>query len=952
LAIALTLSLLIALSALTALSPTDRPPAGPGHRHNPTLVPAAVTTGAPLPRAGWTVVADSQETAAGNYAAANVLDGNPATIWHTRFSNVIDPLPHMLTIDMHASQILGGLTYLPRPATSPNGRVGQYRVEVSDNGTTWRPPVATGTFADDATLKTVVFASIVARYVRLTAVTEAGDRGEWISAAEINLLNGTDPTLPRAGWTVSADSQETAGGNYVAANVLDGNTATIWHTRFTGSVAALPHTLTVDMHTTNLVSGLSYLSRQDGSRNGNIGQYRIETSTDGANWGTAATGAFPDTNAAQTVTFAPAIARYVRLTALTEAGGRGQWTNAAELNLHGQANPTLNRTGWTAAADSEDTNFAAANVLDGDAATIWHTSFVGTPAPLPHTLTIDTHASVSLGGLTYLPRPASSPNGRIGQYRIEVSADGATWTTVVSGRTFADTAALKTVTFPAITGRYVRLTALTEAGGRGPWTSAAEINLLRPGGTDASKGRWDAPIGFPLVPVAAALLPNGKVLMWSSYAPDTFGGTGKTVTAILDPVTRAVSQRVVTETGHDMFCPGISLLADGRVMVTGGDDSSKTSIYNFSTNAWTTGPPLNIARGYQASAALADGRVFTIGGSWSGGTGGKNGEVWSAAGGWQRLSGAPVAPMLTNDRAGIYRADNHAWLFTWSGGMVLQAGPSRAMNWYSMAGAGSTTPAGLRGQDNDAMNGNAVMYDAGKILTVGGAPSYENTPATTNAHVITLNGTTATVRAVAPMANARSFANSVVLPDGKVAVFGGQNYPVGFSDNTAVFSAELWDPATETFTTMASAAEARTYHSVALLLPDGRVFTGGGGLCGFCTTNHFDGEIFTPPNLLNQDGTPAARPTITTAPTSAANGATITVTTDREVAGFSVVRFGSATHSIDTDQRRIALAPTAVAGGYTVAIPADPGVAVPGYYMLFALTAQGVPSIAKTIRIG
>lgn len=204
---------------------------------------------------------------------------------------------------------------------------------------------------------------------------------------------------------------------------------------------------------------------------------------------------------------------------------------------------------------------------------------------------------------------------------------------------------------------------------------------------------------------------------------------------------------------------------------------------------------------------------------------------------------------------------------------MLQAGPSRTMNWYGTAGTGSTTSAGMRGSDGDAMNGIAVMYDAGRILTVGGAPNYQNNNATANAHVITINGSAVTARRVAPMAHPRAFHNSVVLPDGKVAVFGGQSYPVPFSDNTSVLATEIWDPATETFALAALAAVPRTYHSVALLLPDGRVFTGGGGLCGTgCATNHFDGEIFTPPNLLNADGTPAARPVITSAPPAAANG--------------------------------------------------------------------------------
>jgi len=330
--------------------------------------------------------------------------------------------------------------------------------------------------------------------------------------------------------------------------------------------------------------------------------------------------------------------------------------------------------------------------------------------------------------------------------------------------------------------------------------------------------------------------------------------------------------------------------------------------------------------------------------------------VWSAGTGWTALPGADAAPMLTADKnpTGDYRKDNHAWLFAWTGGKVLQAGPSKAMNWYSTDGTGSVAPAGVRGDDADAMNGNAVMYDTGKILTVGGSPNYDNSSASANAYVLTINGTTVTTRKVASMANTRAFHNSVALPDGKVAVFGGENYAVPFSDNTAVLSAEMWDPATEAFTTMANVTVPRTYHSVALLMPDGRVFTGGGGLCGTgCATNHFDGQIFTPPNLLTADGSPAPRPAITDVPSKVDNGDKITVRTDKAVTAFAIIRMGAATHSVDTDQRRLSLQPTPGAdGGYDVTIPSDKGVAVPGYWMLFAMDAKGVPSIAKTIRIG
>jgi galactose oxidase len=578
----------------------------------------------------------------------------------------------------------------------------------------------------------------------------------------------------------------------------------------------------------------------------------------------------------------------------------------------------LPRTGWTVAADG-------------------------------HAVTIDMHAVATVAALTYRPRADAA----VVRYQVSVSSDGVRWGSPVATGTFADDAAPKTVTFAAAAVRSVRLTALTATGAAGRWASGAEIDLL--GGTvttaAAGGGAWSATIGFPLVPVGAAMLRTGKLLTWSSADPYNFGGGGKTYTATLNPTTGVVSQRLVTETGHDMFCPGTAVLTDGRILVNGGVDSGKTSIYDPATDTWTAGPLMNIPRGYNADTVLPDGRVFTLGGSWSGGQGGKNGEAWSPTAGWQLLPGVPVDPILTADPQGVYRADNHGWFFATSGGRVFQAGPSKQMNWFDTTGGGGTTPAGLRGDDQDAMNGNAVMYDVGKILTVGGAPAYQNANATANAYVIDITNGVA-VRKVASMTFARAFHNSVVLPDGKVLVIGGEAYPVPFSDDTAVLTPELWDPATETFTTMSAMTVPRNYHSVATLLPDGRVFSGGGGLCGGCTTNHPDGQIFTPPYLLNPDGTAASRPSITKAPGSASAGSAISVATKRAVARFALVRMGAATHSVDNDQRRIPLAPTSSSGTrYTLTIPADRGVVLPGYYMLFALDSAGVPSVARIIRI-
>jgi galactose oxidase len=635
------------------------------------------------------------------------------------------------------------------------------------------------------------------------------------------------------------------------------------------------------------------------------------------------------------------------------------------LHLHSAALPAaaveaatapLPRTGWTASASDEEvasTNRRAANVLDGNAATIWHSRWSPAPgAPLPHSITIDTKATRSISGFSYLPR-SDLPYGRIGGFEIRVSINGTTWSAPVAHGTWPDTVAEKTVTFLAVNARYVRLTATTEAGNRGPWSSAAEINLLA-GQTmppTPSLGSWGPTISFPLVPVSAALLPGNRLLTWSAYSATAYDGRGYTQTSVMDLSTGVVSPLQVVNTGHGMFCSGTSVLADGRIMISGGSNSAKTTLYDPSTNVWSSGPDMNIPRGYQSNVTISTGEVFTLGGSWSGGVGNKDGEVWSAAGGWRTLPNVLSDNILTDDPRGEYVGDNHPWLFAAPGGRVFHAGPSRQMNWISTTGNGSITSAGLRSDSPDAMNGDAVMYDVGKILTVGGATAYTAAPGTARSYTIDINNGVKVTRA-ADLAFARSFANGVALPDGQVFVVGGQATAASFTDTSARMAPEIWNPATGKWTTLASMAIPRTYHSVALLLPDGKVFAGGGGLCGSCTTNHLDGEIFTPPYLLNPDGSARTRPTIVTAPAAAAAGSTINVTTGAPITKFALMRMSTVTHTVNTDQRRIPVTATSVSGNTaSLRLPADRGVLVPGTYMLFAMDSKGVPSVASTIKV-
>jgi galactose oxidase len=147
------------------------------------------------------------------------------------------------------------------------------------------------------------------------------------------------------------------------------------------------------------------------------------------------------------------------------------------------------------------------------------------------------------------------------------------------------------------------------------------------------------------------------------------------------------------------------------------------------------------------------------------------------------------------------------------------------------------------------------------------------------------------------------------------------------------------------------------------------VFSGGGGLCGEgCAANHQDGAIFAPPYLYQADGiTPAPRPVIqvtgSVPPATALSGpfnatlsvllgSTFAISANGPIKSFELIRLSATTHTINTDQRRVPLTIAGVIGtNYAATMPADPGIVVPGYWMLFALDAMGTPSVAKIILI-
>src|SRR5678815_2374731 len=209
-------------------------------------------------------------------------------------------------------------------------------------------------------------------------------------------------------------------------------------------------------------------------------------------------------------------------------------------------------------------------------------------------------------------------------------------------------------------------------------------------------------------------------------------------------------------------------------------------------------------------------------------------------------------------------------------GRVFYSGPDTTLRKLDPAGTGSWQTFGQR----DAINrdyGSHAVFGVGKTLVAGGGGS------SSDARVIDTNGATPQVTATGPMAFGRRQHNLTLLADGSVLATGGNSTGASLIDmNGGVYNAERWDPATEQWTTLASQAVTRQYHSTALLLPDGRVLSSGGGICGTCDQVGYlakNAEIFSPPYLYPVSYTLAPRPPIDAAPASTSYGAAMEIAT-------------------------------------------------------------------------
>ena len=138
-----------------------------------------------VPKGPPSAIASSTQ---GAFVPANVLDGNPETMWQSELSPQLLGFPHSITIDLKAIYSVSALTYTPGQHGTLNGRMGQFTIQLSTDGQNWPAPIVSGSSWQDVDdSNTTAFAPTNAQYVRVTALTEAGNRNVWVSASEIKI---------------------------------------------------------------------------------------------------------------------------------------------------------------------------------------------------------------------------------------------------------------------------------------------------------------------------------------------------------------------------------------------------------------------------------------------------------------------------------------------------------------------------------------------------------------------------------------------------------------------------------------------------------------------------------------------------------------------------------------------------------------------------------------------
>ena len=477
------------------------------------------------------------------------------------------------------------------------------------------------------------------------------------------------------------------------------------------------------------------------------------------------------------------------------------------------------------------------------------------------------------------------------------------------------------------------------------------------GHTCKSEGNdsWELLTNSPIFIVHGALLANGRVLVFSGAAERNYPLQAR----IWNPGTKLMTPPIIP-LPEDFFCSGHTFLSDGRLLVIGGDTNgaghTNNRCYLFTpdpvnpdTGSFTPTSSMAHARWYPTALRLGDGRVLAFSGN---NPLAEEVEVfngaWNGIGGANRAFGELYPGMHLLPSGEIFNSRTG-----WSGATGTQTA------YLTLTGAttGNWSDYGQQ-QFYDRQEGmSLLMIDTTvspprtRLFVFGGGVSGTATAKNNqSAEVIEFNGgiVGSSWKRLKDMNFARTNINAVVLPNGKILIVGGHSNGQKWSP-TPILPTEIYDPETDTYTTTATLNFPRQYHSVCVLLPDGRVFSAGGVAPGTADPDQHTMELYTPGYL-----TGASQPTITNVPAALTFGNTFTIDTSQAAEIESIVLLApiSVTHHTDSGQRYIKLPiQNRTANTLVSQTPANGNIAPPGFYMLFIVKNNGVPSEGRFVQV-
>lgn len=495
----------------------------------------------------------------------------------------------------------------------------------------------------------------------------------------------------------------------------------------------------------------------------------------------------------------------------------------------------------------------------------------------------------------------------------------------------------------------------------------------------AEKGMWSNLFEWPMNGLHSALLPDGRVLTFGS-SPDGSSQNGRWYD-VWDPSLgfgSGAHNTIYDDSRQDSFCAAAAYLPDGTMMISGGNGSTNSTIYETgSHSSYTSAASMAEARWYATMINLPDGRPIIMGGMVPYTEGMVNNPDQAIANGWPSMTPEVYENGQWRSLFGAYSrlAFGPDYLRTsypraWVAPDGRIFGISADQMWYldanANSGLGEVVSAGIfkgpysfNNPVNVGATNSAVMYAPGKILQIGGNGGFngDELPASNMATLIDITNGNPILIEQPSMTYPRRYPNAIVLANGQVVVTGGATYGNYYNGQPAapVFSAEIWSEDNNTWTEGSKAAAYRGYHSITTLLANGTILSTGGGTPGPVT--NLNGEIYYPPYLfesVNEVSQLATRPTIV-----AISGLTydneaplqLDLESNESITQLVLLGISSGTHSFNSSQRRIPLSFSQEQFRLTTALP-NSFDAPPGYYQLVAVGANGAPSNSVIIGVG